>query len=36
MKGLTDRQQEILDLIKSNLDRTMGFPPTRADIAKRL
>jgi len=35
MKGLTDRQQEILDLIKSNLEEN-GLPPTRADIAKTL
>ncbi|MDC0028335.1 transcriptional repressor LexA [Gammaproteobacteria bacterium] len=35
MKGLTDRQQEILDLIKSNLEDN-GLPPTRADIAKTL
>ena len=35
MKGLTDRQQEILDLIKSNLENN-GLPPTRADIAKTL
>ena len=35
MKGLTDRQQEILDLIKSNLKHN-GLPPTRADIARTL
>ena len=35
MKGLTDRQQEILDLIKSNLEDN-GLPPTRADIARSL
>lgn len=35
MKGLTDRQQEILDLIKSNLEDN-GLPPTRADIARTL
>jgi len=35
MKGLTDRQQEILDLIKSNLEKN-GLPPTRADIARTL
>ena len=35
MKGLTDRQQEILDLIKSNLEEN-GLPPTRADIARTL
>ena len=35
MKGLTGRQQEILDLIKSNLEEN-GLPPTRADIARTL
>tara|TARA_B100001013_G_scaffold335037_1_gene253164 strand:- start:850 stop:1452 length:603 start_codon:yes stop_codon:yes gene_type:complete len=35
MKDLTERQQEILNLIKSYL-KTQGFPPTRADIAKTL
>jgi len=35
MKSLTDRQQEILDLIKSNLEEN-GLPPTRADIARTL
>ena len=35
MKGLTNRQQEILDLIKSNLEEN-GLPPTRADIARTL
>lgn len=35
MKGLTERQQEILDLIKSNLEDN-GLPPTRADIARTL
>lgn len=30
---LTSRQQEILDLIKSNIEET-GYPPTRAEIAK--
>jgi len=33
MKGLTNRQQEILDLIKSDL-KDKGIPPTRADIAR--
>ena len=32
---LTARQQEVFDLIKSNIRRT-GFPPTRAEIAKGL
>ena len=35
MKSLTKRQQEILDLIKSNLEDN-GLPPTRADIARTL
>ena len=35
MKGLTERQKEILNLIKSDL-RNKGFPPTRADIANAL
>ena len=35
MKGLTSRQQEVLDLIKSNLEDN-GLPPTRADIARTL
>jgi len=35
MKPLTARQQEILDLIKTNIDAT-GMPPTRAEIATRL
>ncbi len=33
MKGLTGRQQEILDLIRSHI-KSNGLPPTRADIAK--
>ena len=35
MKELTARQQEILDLIKESI-KNKGFPPTRADIAKKL
>ncbi|WP_417657044.1 transcriptional repressor LexA [Pseudidiomarina aestuarii] len=35
MRPLTPRQQEILTLIKDNLDAT-GMPPTRAEIATRL
>ena len=35
MKNLTKRQQEILNLIKSHI-QDLGFPPTRADIAKSL
>ena len=33
MKGLTARQEEILNLIKDHL-KEKGFPPTRADISK--
>lgn len=32
---LTERQQQILDLIRSEIART-GFPPTRAEIARTL
>lgn len=32
MINLTERQQEILDLIKSHIEET-GYPPTRAEIA---
>tara|TARA_B100000029_G_C17557452_1_gene952101 strand:+ start:83 stop:703 length:621 start_codon:yes stop_codon:yes gene_type:complete len=32
MKELTQRQEQILELIKNNLE-LKGFPPTRADIA---
>lgn len=32
---LTERQQQILDLIRHEIQRT-GFPPTRAEIAKAL
>lgn len=35
MKGLTVRQQEILDLIRDQIAR-FGRPPTRAEIAKQL
>ncbi|MDG2019773.1 MAG: transcriptional repressor LexA [SAR86 cluster bacterium] len=35
MKNLTDRQKEILDLIKSFIG-DYGFPPTRAEISKKL
>ena len=35
MKNLTERQKEILDLIKSYIG-DYGFPPTRADISKKL
>ena len=33
MKGLTSRQEEILNLIKDHL-KEKGFPPTRVDISK--
>ena len=32
---LTERQQQILDLIRQTVART-GFPPTRAEIAQAL
>ncbi|AEC19276.1 LexA repressor [Pusillimonas sp. T7-7] len=32
---LTERQQQILELIRSEINRT-GFPPTRAEIARAL
>jgi len=35
MKKLTNRQAEILQLIKDNISET-GMPPTRAEIAKQL
>ena len=35
MKNLTKRQEEILNLIKSHI-LNLGFPPTRADIARSL
>jgi repressor LexA len=35
MRPLTPRQQQILTLIKDNIDAT-GMPPTRAEIAQRL
>jgi repressor LexA len=35
MRELTSRQQEILELIKQNI-QTTGFPPTRAEIANQL
>lgn len=35
MRPLTDRQQQIYDLIKQNIIDT-GMPPTRAEIAKQL
>ena len=35
MKNLTQRQEEILNLIKSHI-LNLGFPPTRADISRSL
>ena len=35
MKGLTARQIEVLDLVRSHISDT-GYPPTRADIAREL
>jgi repressor LexA len=35
MEKLTQRQQQVLDLIRSHIEDT-GYPPTRADIARAL
>ncbi|MBM68445.1 MAG: LexA repressor [Haliea sp.] len=35
MDKLTQRQQQVLDIIRQHIDQT-GYPPTRADIAKEL
>ena len=35
MEKLTNRQQQVLDLIRRLIDET-GYPPTRADIAREL
>lgn len=35
MTGLTDRQRQIFELIRQQIQET-GFPPTRAEIAKEL
>ncbi|OCG35623.1 transcriptional repressor LexA [Gilliamella sp. Gris1-4] len=35
MRPLTERQQQIYDLIKDNI-QTTGMPPTRAEIAQKL
>lgn len=35
MEKLTQRQQQVLDLVKQYIDDT-GYPPTRADIAEHL
>ena len=35
MEKLTQRQQQVLDIIRQHIDET-GYPPTRAEIAKDL
>jgi repressor LexA len=35
MDKLTQRQQQVLDIIRQHIDQT-GYPPTRADIAREL
>jgi repressor LexA len=35
MEKLTQRQQQVLDIIRQHIDET-GYPPTRADIARQL
>ena len=35
MENLTQRQQQVLDLIRQHIEET-GYPPTRADIAQNL
>ncbi|MBP8925664.1 MAG: repressor LexA, partial [Pseudomonadales bacterium] len=35
MSKLTDRQSQVLELIRTYIDST-GYPPTRADIAREL
>lgn len=35
MNKLTDRQLEVLNVVKQNIEET-GYPPTRADIAQQL
>ena len=35
MEKLTQRQQQVLDIVREHIDRT-GYPPTRADIAQTL
>ncbi len=35
MEKLTNRQQEVLDIVRQHIDHT-GYPPTRADIAREL
>ena len=35
MEKLTQRQQQVLDIVRQHIDDT-GYPPTRADIARKL
>ena len=35
MRPLTNRQQEVLDLLRRHLETT-GMPPTRAEISREL
>ncbi|MEH6589714.1 MAG: transcriptional repressor LexA [Halioglobus sp.] len=35
MEKLTNRQQQVLDIIRTHIDQT-GYPPTRADIAREM
>ncbi len=35
MEKLTNRQQQVLDIIRQHIDQT-GYPPTRADIAREV
>ena len=35
MEKLTQRQQQVLDIVRQHIDQT-GYPPTRADIAAEL
>ena len=35
MSNLTERQSQVLDLIRRYIEDT-GYPPTRADIAREL
>jgi repressor LexA len=35
MEKLTSRQQQVLNIVRQNIEQT-GYPPTRADIAKEL
>jgi repressor LexA len=35
MEKLTQRQQQVLDIVRVHIDET-GYPPTRADIARQL